>query len=320
MVELDRFWEPPQYPSHGPSIAGFGGVAAPLIAGFSLAAIVTLVTSSNRPPLWNVAITGFAVAISTLLFCIQFSYVAVGYWLNPTDILGWSPESKHNFQALTTDLRRQRLWMSEFNRYQRIAGRLYQLGIIAFLAGMMAVLVPTRTDWEPWRAVSVVVVGIAFLAELGWASGGALGSFVYQRFGKWVGPWVARANVKTLVPPPCVDPAIVEAMADDAERDKMRREAEHALVCSWTTLDHVGVEDGRATSLRGVPLLDPVCSSTMNGEYIALFGTNDKVVAVLPDRVAYGCRNHVRQLLERWYSDESARPEAIEAIFARIDG
>ena len=73
-----------------------GGVAAALLAGFSLTAVVQLVTlgtDAAHPPLAGMAVGAFAVAAALLLQAMVFSSIAVGHAATPGQYLDAYPEA-----------------------------------------------------------------------------------------------------------------------------------------------------------------------------------------------------------------------------------
>ena len=162
---------PPVWNRHEPLGAGAGGttfgiVAAPLLAGFSLTAVVELVTREDGGVRGDVAVAAFAVAAGLLVFTIQASISANRYQVSPADRIAWTPEALADPHWLTW--LRDRQWRDEdlASWHRRNAKRSYNAGIVAFLAGLVAVLVPDPGDWRPGRTVALAAGVLALLVEV----------------------------------------------------------------------------------------------------------------------------------------------------------
>jgi len=144
----------------------FGLVAAPLLAGFALTAVVELVSRSDPGVRGDVATAAFATAAGLLIFTVQVSISASRYQVSPPDRIAWTPESlaDPNWLRWVHDVQ----WRDEelARRHRARARYSYNAGIVAFLAGLVAVLLPDPGDWRPGRTVAVAVAGLALLVEL----------------------------------------------------------------------------------------------------------------------------------------------------------
>ena len=109
-------------------------ITAPILAGFSLAAIVTIGTASKVGPGAFPAMACFAGSAVLLLFSIQM--LAIG--------------------------RLPGLKMAQWPRW--IEALLYELGLLTFLVGLGLIL--WLTTWPPAAIAGVVVVGLAVICDL----------------------------------------------------------------------------------------------------------------------------------------------------------
>jgi hypothetical protein len=109
-------------------------IAAPILAGFSLAAIVTIGTATTVGPGALPAMACFAGAAVLLLFSIQM--VAIGR-LGGLRTAQWP---------------------------RRIKALLYELGLLTFLVGLGLIL--WLTTWPTAAIAGVVVVGLAVICDL----------------------------------------------------------------------------------------------------------------------------------------------------------
>jgi hypothetical protein len=171
-VSAPQVWKRPNSPGDIEAVKGMGGVVAPLLAGFCLATIAVLMTSTNtaKTPLavWaTLCLTGAAVLF---LYTVQYSFLAVRSGSPPSAYLDWQTEARLDPKRMHKLRREQAQDRELFNRYQRRAGAFFTLGMWAFLAGLALVLVPHQ--WQFMNVVAVSGVGIAFFVEvLWWLSG-----------------------------------------------------------------------------------------------------------------------------------------------------
>jgi hypothetical protein len=143
-----------------------GGVVAPLLTGFSLATIALLLTSASKPKLADWAVVAFAGTVGLLLLAMQTAFLALSRSPSPADIRTWQPETAVSAEALQSAREEQAANMHDVKRLWRMCGRSYDLGILAFLAGVVLLLIPD--DWSGPRIVGVVIASLAFGGELWW--------------------------------------------------------------------------------------------------------------------------------------------------------
>ena len=166
-------WRRPAPVGYGIGLTSFATIAAPLLAGFSLTTIVTLSSSAdNRGTRGGIAIAAFSVAAVLMLFTLQAGLTASQRSILPDQLTSQYPEARHNL-----------LWMEQlrFNQWrdEKLAWRLYvrcrwtyNLGIITFIGGLVALLIPSPGKWDDlytartFPIVALVVAIIAILIEL----------------------------------------------------------------------------------------------------------------------------------------------------------
>jgi MFS family permease len=146
-----------------------GGVAAPLLAGFSLTAVVQLTTQESPPRFAQWAIALFALAAILLIYALQFTGLTLSYGATPAERLDYYPEAKRDREVLREVRERQwedtRLRIAYFNR----SGLCYNLGLIAFMAALAAVVVPDDDwPWAPGTTMALTVTAIAIVVEVCW--------------------------------------------------------------------------------------------------------------------------------------------------------
>jgi hypothetical protein len=169
MGELPQVWNirrPINYPKQ---IEVAGGIAAPLLAGFSLTTVAQLVIGRDQPWLFEWATALFALAAALLVFAVQLSATALGYAATPSDRLDYNPEAASNREVLALTRRRQWEEMELRWKYGSRARHCYNVGLLAFLSGLGLVLVPHSAWPWPWgRVAGVAVISISLLVEAIW--------------------------------------------------------------------------------------------------------------------------------------------------------
>lgn len=182
MTDQPRVWNrrrPINYPKQAEMV---GGIAAPLLVGFSLTTIAQLVIGQDHPWLGQYAIAMFAIAAVLLVNTVQFSASALGYAATPSDRLEYNPEAAFMPDILRIVRNRQWQEMELRASYTTRAQHCYNYGLLAFLAGLGFLMVP-HNHWPwPWgQLIGVVVVCAALIAEGAWVFSGA-------RWPKWMLP------------------------------------------------------------------------------------------------------------------------------------
>jgi hypothetical protein len=157
-------------------VKGFGGVVAPLLAGFSLTTITLLLTTTtqNRPRYTEWAIVAFALSTVFLLLGIEYSMRVSRHGALPSDRLDWFPEA--------TVARKYLNWQRELQAedyllmlwHARVADILRGLGPLLFLVGLALLLVPT--EWT-----SPEIVGFAVVVASGLLQVALLASEVFRK-------------------------------------------------------------------------------------------------------------------------------------------
>jgi hypothetical protein len=166
-------WRHPEPAGYVIGFTSFATIAAPLLVGFSLTAIITLSgNADSRGTRGNIAIAAFSIAAVLMLFTLQSGIAASQRAIPPDQRAAQYPEARYQLG-----------WMRELLldqwRDEKLAWRLYtrcrwtyNLGIIAFLGGLIAVLIPPPGKWDGlhtgpvFRILALVVVVIAFLIEI----------------------------------------------------------------------------------------------------------------------------------------------------------
>jgi hypothetical protein len=148
-------WKRPAPLAQVELVRGFGGVAAPLLAGFSLTSIAFLLTTRTTLPEADWVIAAFTLAAASLLSSMRYSFLVLRHSASPAERLGWFPEATIDSVSLDLERQNQAEDMTIAQYYSGIAETLYDLGRLAFLAGLTLLLVPLH--WDKARVVAFAV-------------------------------------------------------------------------------------------------------------------------------------------------------------------
>ncbi|PZS27883.1 MAG: hypothetical protein DLM59_15580 [Pseudonocardiales bacterium] len=96
---------------YGPGLAGFGAVAAPLLAGFALTAVIELTGRDHIGVRGGLAMLGFTYSAAVLLVALQSALSATFWQVPPADRLARFPEGRLDPEWLAWI--RQQQWRDE---------------------------------------------------------------------------------------------------------------------------------------------------------------------------------------------------------------
>jgi hypothetical protein len=165
-VFISPKWRKPTPLGYANAIDSVGGVAAPLLAGFSLASVVVISDNAENFRWSGGAVLGFTIAAVALVGTVQCAFNARQYIWSGADVRAWWPDVKENSER-EERLRAEQDWA--FGRWQAWTAwtrRTYALGILALLTALAFALPPHHNlgiqDSLHWAAS-----GIAFAASAG---------------------------------------------------------------------------------------------------------------------------------------------------------
>ncbi len=185
-------WQRPKLLGYTETLRGLGGIVAPLLTGFSLATIAVLLTATTHPWLWRWAVVALTVAVAVFLFAMQVSFLALARSPSPSDFLAWVPEIADNEALRAQALTEQAHTFKQMSRLWKRAGFTYEIAIIAFLAGVVLLLVPHK--WTVVKGLPAAVSGIALGVELWWMAANKLTCLPHPALGRREGTPAAGAT------------------------------------------------------------------------------------------------------------------------------
>ena len=159
-------WVRPRSLGFHEALRGLGGIVAPLLAGFSLAAIATLATADSPPPLADWALAVFAITVALLLFSMQIAFMSLTRNSTPPDVLTWRPEIVVSEDELQQARAAQAEAFADMTRLGQHSLLTYNFGLIAFLTAILLLMIPE--DWSIGYVVGVAATGIALTLEIWW--------------------------------------------------------------------------------------------------------------------------------------------------------
>jgi len=145
-----------------------GTIAAPLLAGFSLAAFVQVFAlSANDVRYRDVAALLLLLAAVLLVLAVQATFWARQYQVTPDQLKEWWPDAteQDRLEMLKTE---QAEHAASFNTWGRRARIAYNFGLLCLLAGLTVLAIPPASANPPARWAAVGVGAIAFALELSW--------------------------------------------------------------------------------------------------------------------------------------------------------
>ncbi|MBZ3917978.1 hypothetical protein [Streptomyces acidiscabies] len=151
------------------SMRALGTVAAPLLGGFDLATLTLLATADRPPRLVDLAMSAVTTGAVLFLFCLQFTSSGLLFAATPAEREGWVGTLDASAAPdRLLDAQRKDLWLAA--RYFRRARWTYDLGLLATMIGIAAIVVPGRHGTlGGWISTGVVCAGV--VVELVWIIG-----------------------------------------------------------------------------------------------------------------------------------------------------
>jgi hypothetical protein len=210
LSSVDVWDRPVERPGYLDGLSGLGGMVAPLLAGFSLTAITLILTATKPPGLWSWALVAFAGAVAFLLQSMQLAFFAIGRDPRPATQLDWYPEALIDADAARRLRKRQAETFEKSVRFWHRSMVWYDLGLTAFLSGVVLLLIPAAHHWTGQRIAAVAIAGAAFVLEAWWV----LANRLWDRNIRFPHPAVSRSEPEIEVEE--LDPELLWAIADPA--------------------------------------------------------------------------------------------------------
>jgi len=164
------YWETPDLYGEAEALNSMGTIAAPLLAGFSLAAMVQTLTINATQARWpDIALLLFMLAAVLFVATVQAMFWARGYQANPQEMKDWWPDAKDP-ERLKQLRREQKRHAAGFRMWSNRARVTYSAALLSLLAALTILAVPPESYGQSplWRWLAVTVGAAAFIIEIVW--------------------------------------------------------------------------------------------------------------------------------------------------------
>ncbi len=178
------YWETPDLYGEAEALNSMGTIAAPLLAGFSLAAMAQTLTIKTSEARWpDAALLLFMLAAVLFVTAVQAMFWARGYQASPAEIKAWWPDVTDP-QRLKRLQREQKRHAAGFRMWSNRARVTYSAALLSLLAALTILAVPPDSYGQAavLRWLAVAVGAAAFIAESIWT----MGSFTNPRWMAWL--------------------------------------------------------------------------------------------------------------------------------------
>jgi hypothetical protein len=166
-------WDVPTRYGYAAAVEGMGSVAAPLLAGFSVALVALVIQGSNHFRFPNVALIVFAAAALAFIACVQFTFHARSFVVTPPELEMWwsNPDDPQTRDQLRWE---QRFYREQHDVWARRASHMYSVGVLALLLGLVVMVLPVGPlgDAPVGRLLVVGLAVLGFSAEFAWVAHG----------------------------------------------------------------------------------------------------------------------------------------------------
>jgi len=177
-------WSTPFLYGEAEALNSMGTIAAPLLAGFSLAAMIQTLTVGTAQTRWpDAALSLFMLAAVLFVACVQAMFWARGYQVTPQQIKEWWPDAD-NPERSKLLIRAQELHVAGFRMWSNRARVVYSAALLCLLAALTLLAVPPQTHAQlpAFRWLAVAVGATAFVTEAIWI----IGSFASPAWLAWL--------------------------------------------------------------------------------------------------------------------------------------
>jgi hypothetical protein len=160
-------WDRPAYYGRPSAIDAMGTIAAPFLAGIGIALAVLVISNEKDFGAANEALFSLVVATTFLVACVECAFVARQYVVRPSELQEWRPDPEEDNRVELLEAE-QKNALAKFEQWSNRARWAYNVGILAFGAGVAFLLVPEGglQAAQGWRLWTVVLACAGFLTEL----------------------------------------------------------------------------------------------------------------------------------------------------------
>jgi hypothetical protein len=163
-----EFWPTPRRYGAAEALVSMGTIAAPLLAGFSLAGFLQVLALSTNDVRWRDApLLLLMLAALLLIGSVQATFWARQFQVTPGDLKDWWPDwqQPYRIRMIGRELADHN---AGFRRWANLARTSYELGLLALISALTVLAVPPQSATGPLRWIAAAAGVIAFCAELCW--------------------------------------------------------------------------------------------------------------------------------------------------------
>jgi hypothetical protein len=164
-------WVTPEKYGSAEALTSMGTIAAPLLGGFSLAAMVQTITLTPSQARWpDAAMVLFLLAAALFIGTVQAMFWAREYQVTPDEITAWWRDAEDRLDMLRAE---QAQHAAGFSMWSGRARRAYNAALICLLAGLTTLAVPPGSHGHApvLRWVGVALGVVALVVEVAWITG-----------------------------------------------------------------------------------------------------------------------------------------------------
>ncbi len=160
-------WDRPSYYGRPSAIDAMGTIAAPFLAGIGIALAVLVISNEKNFGAANEALFSLVAATTFLVACVECAFVARQFVVRPVELVEWRPDPHEEDRVLLLEAE-QRNAHKKFEKWANRARWAYNVGIIAFGAGVVLLLIPADGlhAAHGWRLGAFVLACTALAAEV----------------------------------------------------------------------------------------------------------------------------------------------------------
>jgi hypothetical protein len=164
-MPVRRQWAKPTPLGAAAAVESLSGVAAPLLAGFGLAAITVVAQAPERLRWPGLSMIALAGAVVLLMFSVQAGYLARTFLYSPGDLDDWWPDHRDDdhrqwlHETHEADFDRWRVWSTRSRRG-------YNIGSLTLTLALATIVAPPAGAQEAtlrWVGAAVPLIATVFI-------------------------------------------------------------------------------------------------------------------------------------------------------------
>jgi hypothetical protein len=166
-----RRWSVPS-PYGGPAaVDSLSTVAAPLLAGFSIAVVGVILPARQEMRFSALALLLLSITAVLMLFCVQSGFWARYYYATPQEATQWWSDYESNIERRNSVQQEQRRHYTLYRRWASRARRSYSAAIVMLLVGIGVATTPQgQIARSPLQWAAALIFWGAAAGEIVWVA------------------------------------------------------------------------------------------------------------------------------------------------------